>query len=511
MTFSICHLLKNDYTGFRAAGDLSITVFQHKVNASGNHRREKVVQMKLTNIQSAFAAGLFKTKYTHNMKSKKQQYHFPGGYSLLQTAIVSSDYLKHPIRFITKSLEKFSGSAYSSSLGPNRKIIVTQDPGFISYVLREHHTNYQKSPFSDHVAQYFGNGLLYSKGEYWLKQRRLIQPAFHKDKIHGLYDIMIKRINDFISTFPVGEKVDLYPLVHQLSFSVLIKSLFDINLSSNIIAELSELFTQLQDFLMTDINQPWRKIFYPFTGTKKTNFKKAKRLRAIIQEIITQRKASTENFSDLLDMLLNSKYEDTGEAMTDEQLIDEVLILIIAGHETTANSLAWLLHLIASNSEIQQKLASTFHNSTINDSLNNEYLKATINEGMRLYPTAWITDRVAIEDDQFGEYSFPKNTIIIPFFYGVHRDEKLWEDALKFKPDRFMADGKLIKSKNYFPFGAGPRMCIGNNFAMAEMSFFVQAFLNKFHIESTGQIPEMKPLITLRPDKVILKVAKINP
>ncbi len=444
------------------------------------------------------------------MKSKKKQYHFPEGYSLLQTAINSSDYLKHPIRFITKSLEKFSGS-YSGSLGPNRKIIVTQDPGFISYVLREHHTNYHKSPFAAHVAQYFGNGLLYSNGEYWLKQRRLIQPAFHKDKIHGLYNIMVKRINDFISTFPVGEKVDLYPLLQQLSFSVLIKSLFDINLSSTIIAELSKLFTELQDFLMTDMNQPWRKIFYPFTGTKKSNFKKAKRLRAIIQEIITQRKASTENYSDLLDMLLNSKYEDTGDAMNDEQLIDEVLILILAGHETTANSLAWLMHLIATNSEIQQKLLSTFTNNATYDPLNNEYLKATINEGMRLYPTAWITDRVALEDDQFGEYSFPKNTIILPFFYGVHRDEKLWEDALTFNPERFMADEKCIKAKNYFPFGAGPRMCIGNNFAIAEMSFFVYSFLTKFKIEPTNETTEMIPLITLRPDKVILKVSKINP
>ncbi len=128
------------------------------------------------------------------------------------------------------------------------------------------------------------------------------------------------------------------------------------------------------------------------------------------------------------------------------------------------------------------------------DSLNNEYLKATINEGMRLYPTAWITDRVALDDDQFGDYSFPKNTIIIPFFYGVHRDEKLWEDALEFKPDRFMLDEKCIKAKNYFPFGAGPRMCIGNNFAITEMSFFVYAFLTKFKIEPTDETTEMIPL-----------------
>lgn len=429
----------------------------------------------------------------------------------MQTAMISSEYLKHPIRFITKSLEKFSGSSYSSSLGPKRKIIVTQDPGFINYVLREHHTNYQKSPFADQLAQAFGRGLLYSNGDDWLKQRRLIQPAFHKDKIRGLQDNIINRISDFISTFPVGEEVDLYPLVHQMSFSVLIKSLFDINLSSAIIVEIGVLLSDLQDYLMKDINQPWRKIFYPFTGTKNKNLKKAKRLREIIQNIITQRKASTENYTDLLDMLLNSKYEDTGESMADDQLIDEVLILILGGHETTANSLAWLLYLIACNSETQQKLQSAFSNSTIFDALNNEYLKATVNEGMRLYPAAWLVDRMAIEDDQFGQFSFPKNTIILPFFYGVHRDEKLWEDASEFKPERFMLDEKCIKAKNYFSFGAGPRMCVGSNFAMAEMSFFLFAFLNKFQIKPTAQIPEIEPLLTLRPDKVILKVSNINP
>ena len=139
----------------------------------------------------------------------------------------------------------------------------------------------------------------------------------------------------------------------------------------------------------------------------------------------------------------------------------------------------------------------------------NEYLNAAINETMRLYPAAWITDREALTDDGFGEYRYPKGTIIIPFFYGTHRDKAVWPDADTYNPSRFLDEnGKAQKFKNYFPFGAGPRLCIGNNFAMAEMAFFLHAFLNHFTIQPTGQVPKMKPLLTLRPDKVMLQVAR---
>ena len=119
-----------------------------------------------------------------------------------------------------------------------------------------------------------------------------------------------------------------------------------------------------------------------------------------------------------------------------------------------------------------------------------------------------MPERIAIDDDKCVEFSFPKNTIIIPFFFGLHRNKSLWDEELQFKPERFICDPKNFKSKNFFPFGAGPRMCIGNNFAMTEMSFFLYLFLNKFEIKATGQIPEMKPLITLRPSEIILNIKK---
>lgn len=444
------------------------------------------------------------------MAATKKKYNLPDGYSLLRTGIKSKEFLANPVKFISKSMEAFGGT-YTASLGLSKKLILTQHPDFINYILKDNHKNYSKSELSTESAvEFFGSGLLFSNGDYWLRQRRLIQPAFHREKIQGLYDIMIRSIDDFLEDFPAGAQ-DIYPLMHKVSFNILIRSLFDIKITEGLINEMSSIFTELQDFLIRDINQPFRKFFYPFTGAKKAQLRKAKRLREIFVSIIEERQAEGKGHADLLDLLLGSRYEDTGEPMSAVQITDELMIIVFAGHETTANTLSWLLYLLSVNDESREKLAASVKEGTPYESLSNEYLKAAISESMRLYPAAWMTERVALEDDSFGEYSFPKGTIIIPFFFGMHRDKALWEDEEKFDPERFLADGKLIKSKGYLPFGTGPRMCIGNNFAMAEMQFFVAAFLKKFSIKATGQVPEMKPLITLRPEKVILHIERVSP
>ncbi|MCS3800259.1 cytochrome P450 [Chitinophagaceae bacterium OAS944] len=401
----------------------------------------------------------------------------------------------------------FSGT-YTASLGLNRKIIITQNPDLINYILKENHKNYNKSAIAKSASRFMGNGILFSNGNFWLKQRRMIQPAFHKEKLQELQSIMIKTIAKYLTAFPAGDRVDVYPLVHGLSFNVLLKSIFNIPLPPEIITEISEIFSDIQEFLIRDTNQPLSRLFYPLTGAKNVSLKKANRLREIIRGIIDQRKTENKENCDLLDMLLSCTDENTGEKMSEEQVIDEVLILIFAGHETTANTLSWLLYLLACNQEVLEQLIASFAGKNIGDCMSNEYLKATIHEGMRLYPAAWMTERVAVEDDQIGDFSFPAKTIIIPFFFGLHRDKNIWDDPLAFKPQRFINDPKLARSKYFFPFGAGPRMCIGNNFAMVEMCFFLYTFLKEFQIRPSGQVPAMKALITLRPDKVVLTIQK---
>ncbi|RYY61010.1 MAG: cytochrome P450, partial [Chitinophagaceae bacterium] len=437
----------------------------------------------------------------------KKKYNLPTGYPFLPTLFRSNDFLANPIRFISQSMEKFGGT-YTATLGLSKKIILTQDPEFINYILKVNHKNYHKSPLAtERAVEFFGNGLLFSNGEYWLRQRRLIQPAFHKEKLQGLFEIVKRSIDGYLENFPTGTE-DVYPLLHQMSFSVLIRSLFDIRISPELMVELGQLFTSLQEFLMRDVNRPIQRLLYPLNGLKKAHLKKAARLKEILSGIISERRKDAGEYNDLLDMLLNSRYEDTGEAMTDGQIIDEALIMIFAGHETTANALSWMLHLLSNDEASVARLQDEIRNMSIDQSIRNPWFNAVISEAMRLYPPAWMTERVAVADDVFGEYSYPKGTILIPFFYGLHRNRDLWVNENAFVPQRFVDDEKLARSINFFPFGAGPRMCIGNNFAMTEMCFFLYSFFTKFNIKPAGQQPEMRPLITLRPNNVILNIQR---
>jgi cytochrome P450 len=445
------------------------------------------------------------------LNSTYQTYKFPPGNNRLRSLLASITFLRDPIRAISRNMIKFSGT-YSTYLPGRGKLILTEDPDFIQYVLRENHMNYQKSELSTKTAaRLFGSGLLFSNGESWLKQRRLIQPAFHHNKIQGLYEIIIGSASKFIAGFPTGERIAFYPLMRDLSFSVLVHSLFDIQLSSQAKTELNQCFTDLQDFLLKDVNQPFRKLLYPVNNAERLILAKSEKIRKIVKGIIDMRKSEGRSHNDLLDMLLNSRYEGTVEGMEEGQMIDEILVLLLAGHETTANTLSWLFYLIATHPQIAKKLKSTIEKINIYESPKNEYINAVISEGMRLFPAAWMTDRVSLSDDQFNGFSFPRGTIIIPFFYGLHRNKKYWTNESEFNPDRFIISDpeKTKKVKNFFPFGTGPRMCIGNNFAMAEMAFVLHEFLHRFELSLSDKIPGMWPLITLRPRNLILNIKRI--
>jgi len=439
-----------------------------------------------------------------------KNYNLPAGYSFLGSLIQAYKRVKDPIGVIDRSMDRFKGT-YAVNLGVKR-LIVTQDPLFMEYVLKTNHKNYQKSPMlTEQLARFLGNGLLTSNGAYWLKQRRLIQPGFHVDKIHALYEIIKRTVNDFNTNFPTGDKIDVYPLMNNLAFEIVINSLFNVEVSPASRQELSTFINETQNFVTKDINQPYKSWWFKLTGEVDQNLKRSSSARNVIRKLIQERKASTKKFNDLLNMLLDARYEDDGAPMHEEQIIDEIMILIIAGHETTGNALSWALYLLANYPANQDALRQQTTGLTINECVQNDLLNATIKETMRLYPPAWVSDRVAMNDDAFGGYTFPKDTIVLLYYYGLHRDEKHWINADAFLPDRFLKQNTdKEKLKAYFPFGAGPRLCIGNNFAMAEMTIFLQDFLQKFKIISRPEPPKLTPLITLRPDRILLTIKKID-
>jgi cytochrome P450 len=438
-----------------------------------------------------------------------KNYNLPGGYSFLQSIARTYKQVKDPIGTIEESMERYDGT-YSVNLG-TRRLIVTQDPGFIDYVLRGNHRNYYKSTIlTEQLGRFLGNGLLTSNGDYWLKQRRLIQPGFHMDKIHALYGIMKNAIDKFLTQFPVGTAVDVYPQMNKLAFEIVIDTLFNVKVPVEDRQELSNFISEVQDFVIKDIRQPYKSWWFNLSGEVKENMRRAKGARKIIRGIINQRKASTGRFDDLLEMLLDARYEDTGEPMEEQQVIDEIMVLIIAGHETTANALSWTLYLLANHGGELEKLRQTTYNLSLKECVESKALAAVIQESMRIYPPAWISDRVALNDDTYNGFTFPKDTIIAIFYYGLHRAQKHWENPLAFMPDRFLKKrNDKEKQKAYFPFGAGPRLCIGNSFAMAEMVIFLQAFIHQFDVKPGHLVPKVNPLITLRPDSVLLNISKI--
>ena len=404
-----------------------------------------------------------------------------------------------------ESMARFNGT-YAVDLG-NRRLIATQEPGFIDYILKTNHRNYHKSTMvTDQLGKFLGKGLLTSNGDYWLKQRRLIQPGFHHDKIRALYAIIKKTVDKFIVDFPTGE-VDVYPLMNRLAFEIVVNTLFDVHIAPETRNELSRFITDTQNFVIKDLRQPHKSWWFSLSGEVSKNLRSAGRARGIIRTIIRTRQAENARHDDLLDMLLNARYEDTGAPMDEEQVIDEILVLLIAGHETSANSLSWTLYLLAHHQEELDRLRATTRDLGLDACVADDHLKAVLNESMRLYPPAWVTDRVALEDDGYRDFTFRAGTIIILFYYGLHRDAHYWDNPTSFVPGRFSKTAiDKEKPKAFYPFGAGPRLCIGNNFAMAEMAIFLQAMIQHFDLAPGISLPGLRALLTLRPDRVMLTV-----
>jgi cytochrome P450 len=438
-----------------------------------------------------------------------KKFTFPDGYNFIQSIGRTYRQIKDPVGTMLESMKRFNGT-YSVHLGLTR-FIVTEDPEFVEYVLKTNHKNYHKSPLqSKQLGRFLGKGLLTSNGEFWLKQRRLIQPGFHTDKIHGLYNIIQDTVNEFLKTLPSGKDIDVYPHMNRLAFQLVINTLFDIEVSEERRNLLNRFIYETQAFVIKDIRQPHKSWWFRVSGEMRYNLSQARAARGIISELIRERQKSGEKRNDLLDMLLDARYEDTGEPMSEEQIIDEILVLIIAGHETTANALAWTLYLLAGNPNEYDRLKTSTLGIGLRETVMSDALNNVLKESMRLYPPAWISDRISLRDDQFRSYSFPADTIIVLFYYGMHRNPVHWQNPEQFDPSRFAkANTDKDKVKAYYPFGAGPRLCIGNNFAMAEMTIFLQAFIHHFSVKPGSVMPRLNALVTLKPDRILLELTRV--
>ncbi|WP_423819935.1 cytochrome P450 [Salinimicrobium sp. TIG7-5_MAKvit] len=414
--------------------------------------------------------------------------------------------LKNPLPFHNRNFQKY-GDTFRLNIGFGRKIIFSRDSGFAEYVLQKNQKNYTKSEIQTvDMSKYLGQGLLTAEGELWKKQRKLIQPAFHKKQLAGLLDKVQSAIVEELKKINTTAPMDVFPVYNDLAFQTVVKSLFSSAVGQREIDRLQYITEAAQKMLVKELRQPYLGWYFKWFGKIKEHLNLTAEARQILTRLIEERKKSGKREDDLLDMLLDARYED-GNAMSHKQLVDEILILFTAGHETTSNSLTFITQLLTRDPEIQEKIFAEVKAAKENSGELMEFLRhcrftqAVVEEGMRLYPPVYFIDRVNLEDDEFEGKFYPKGSSLLFSIYEIHRHPKHWKDPEQFLPERFL-EGKYA---NYFPFGAGPRKCIGNNFAMYEMVMTVAELVSRYKIEAgTGEI-KIQPLITLKPKNAILQ------
>ena len=424
----------------------------------------------------------------------------------------ANNILKNPLPFHAANFKKL-GDIFRLNIGLGKSVLFCRDAGLLQHALQKNQKNYTKSYIQTRdLAKYIGKGLLTAEGEHWQRQRKLIQPAFHKSQLVLLIETIQETILEELKKIKTGKPMDVFPVFNDLAFQTVVKSIFNIAISDEDIASLQHTTEATQKMLVQELRQPFLVWWFNLSGKTKKHLDLTQNSRKILRRLVEERKQSNAKHDDLLDMLLNAKYED-GSSMEENQLVDEILILFAAGHETTSNALTFTCELLARNPEAQLKILEEIAKvkSESKDLMhwikNATYTKLVIEESMRLYPPAYFIDRVNIEEDTFDGLTLPKGSNLLFSVYEIHRHPDFWKEPEAFIPERFLDENTKF-SKNYFPFGAGPRMCIGNNFAMYEMSLAIIALVEQFEIKEKKDSIQIKPLITLKPHNAILEFIK---
>ncbi|WP_179021128.1 cytochrome P450 [Winogradskyella forsetii] len=424
----------------------------------------------------------------------------------------SFEILKNPLPFHHQNFEE-QGDVFRLKIGFKNSVIFVRDAAFAEYVLQKNQRNYTKSKIqTEDLVKYVGKGLLTSEGDHWKKQRKLIQPAFHKKQLENLLGSIQSAIVSEYTKITPNKVIDLFPILNDLAFQTVVKSLFSSAANQEDINRLQYITEAAQKMLVKELRQPYLGWWFNLSGEIQKYIDLTQEARDILKRIVNERRASAVKEHDLLDMLLDAKYDD-GTSMEEEQLIDEILILFTAGHETTSNALTFAAQLLALHPKWQEeiykeRIALMSESDDLMDLVTkSKVCQQVIEETMRLYPPAYFIDRVNIEPDTFNELHIEAGSNLLFSVYEMHRHPKLWERPNAFLPERF-DEGSRKFSSQYFPFGAGPRKCIGNNFAMFEMIIAVSELVSTYKIHPDFDTIEITPLITLKPKNAFLKFEK---
>ena len=415
----------------------------------------------------------------------------------------AKEFREDPLAFCCKMESEYDGFC-KVQLGLMKAIFVS-DPDLIKQVLATKNKSFVKGTQYRELKHFLKNGLLTSEGDTWFKQRRLAQPSFYKKTVESFFEIMLKYSNRIVNEWSKKGKFEALPSMNKLTLAAIGEAVFNKDLTN----EASSIGENL-GFMIEETNtRMWNIVNWPIWMPTKNN-KQFHKGGSIIDEVvfslIKERRAKRGGEGDLTQMLLDAEDADTGEKMNDQEVRDELMTIFVAGHETTALALSWTMYLIAKNPEVEKRIQTEIQTILNNESLTVEkvwqfeYVRAVLDEVMRLYPPAWIIGRVASEEVDLGRFKVEKGRDIIISPYAVHHSEKLWDNPETFNPDRFLGDAKKnIHKYAYFPFGGGPRICIGEQFAIMEMIIAIVTIYKNGSPQLLETKVEQQPLVTLRP------------
>lgn len=405
---------------------------------------------------------------------------------------------------------------------------LVSDPALIRRVLLENYTNYGKhTPAFDAVRVVLGEGMLTSGGAFWKRQRRIAQPAFHGESVRHFGPIMARMATECAEEWEAaagrGETVDACTAMMKVTLRIVAETLFGDDMADDA-DEINHVFPTILACLAARVSSPIRAPLWMPTANNRQLRPALESLNAIVERLIaTKRRRLAEGTQgdaahrDLLTILMLARDEETGESMSDRQLRDEVMTMMIAGHETTANALSWLWVLLDRHPDEQERLRSELvaatggRAPTVDDVTRLPRLKAVISETLRLYPPVWMFDRRALGPDDLGGTKVAKGDLVIFCPYAIHRLPALWTDPEAFRPGRFEPGSEEQKNKfTYLPFSAGPRTCLGNSFAMIESQIIVGTLLARFRVRLADEAPvDPQPRVTLRTSRpVVLRLER---
>jgi cytochrome P450 len=442
--------------------------------------------------ESAKRRRAFERRRPHGPRSKK-----PGD----QLVPMSRD----PLGYMVKIAAEYPDMAYFR-LG-NQRTFLMSNPEYVHDVLVANDWNFLKGRGLKRAKKILGNGLLTAEGNFHRRQRRLSQPAFHRQRIAAYAATMTEFAAHTREGWKAGEKRDIAQDMMRLTLAIVAKTLFDADVN-NEAREIGQALGEVLEIFST-FSSPLTEITDKLPLPKNLRAKKGKeRLDETIYRIIAEHRSTNEDRGDLLSMLLMAQDEEEGSGgMSDDQLRDEVMTLFLAGHETTANALTWTWYLLSQNPEVEAKLHAEI-DAVLGDRLasfedvpNLKYTEMVMTEAMRLYPPVWVMGRRSISGIKIGGYYIPPKSIILLSQYAIHHDPRFYPEPEKFLPERWASEQiKGLPKMAYFPFGGGPRLCIGEQFAWMEGILLIATIARKWKLRLVpGHKVELQPLITLRP------------